>query len=692
MADISIPGVSDKYKTNDYIEALMKKERLPLTREQETLDRYKEQQSAWNGINQKMTSLRTNTKTLYSFENPFNNKLADSTDENSITATPGRDAAYESFKVDVIKNATADRFLSAQLDKDFKVSQGKYTFKVGEKTISFNWKGGKLNDFVSSLNKRGANTIKASLIGVSGDKKSLLIESLKTGEDNRLIFLDDALDFALKHEMLEKTKEDLAVFPENENSLLEPPVEFPVPETEQAGLPDFSNKDIQWDNEENRYIIPPRAGFELKISEEITSNENSRLEFSYYSFQVEDITEELNLKMFSRPELQDAGKATYKDITVFNDKSQTSLPPLPLKKIEPVESSADFFIKDSSGKEYKIEKDSIKTDSETGENTVTIDLKNYTSPESLILRNRNTGEALALSKITSYDRKKSLGYKSVHPVSEAGNAVIKYEGITITRPENKIDDVIPNVTLNIHAPTEKTATITIKPDKDSAKDALIQFVGTYNQTIAEINILSENKPEIISELDYFTEDEKESASKRLGMFQGDFSLSNGKATMQNIIAGNYPWSENATITMLNQIGISTRAAGGGGGYTAGQFRGYLEINEKKLDEALENDLDQIKNIFGFDSDGDLIIDSGIGYSLDRQLTSWVQKGGIISSKTATLDGRIKNSESKIQRLETQLASKEAQLREKYGQMEGTLNSLQSQSNSLSNFANSGNRQ
>ena len=26
MAEISIPGVSDKYKTNDYIEALMKKE------------------------------------------------------------------------------------------------------------------------------------------------------------------------------------------------------------------------------------------------------------------------------------------------------------------------------------------------------------------------------------------------------------------------------------------------------------------------------------------------------------------------------------------------------------------------------------------------------------------------------------------------------------------------------------------
>mgnify|MGYP007070332226 FL=1 len=39
MAEISIPGVSDKYKTNDYIDALMQKERIPLTREQESLDR-----------------------------------------------------------------------------------------------------------------------------------------------------------------------------------------------------------------------------------------------------------------------------------------------------------------------------------------------------------------------------------------------------------------------------------------------------------------------------------------------------------------------------------------------------------------------------------------------------------------------------------------------------------------------------
>ena len=120
-----------------------------------------------------------------------------------------------------------------------------------------------------------------------------------------------------------------------------------------------------------------------------------------------------------------------------------------------------------------------------------------------------------------------------------------------------------------------------------------------------------------------------------------------------------------------------------------QLRGYLEINEKQLDKALENDLDQIKNIFGYDSDGDLIVDTGIAYQLDRQLGSWVQSGGIIANKNATLKTRIKSSETKIATLERQIDNKEAQLRSKYGQMEGTLNSLNAQSNTISNFANNG---
>ena len=115
------------------------------------------------------------------------------------------------------------------------------------------------------------------------------------------------------------------------------------------------------------------------------------------------------------------------------------------------------------------------------------------------------------------------------------------------------------------------------------------------------------------------------------------------------------------------------------------MRGYLEINEKVLDENLKNNLDSIKVLFGFDSDGDLVVDTGIGYKLDRQITAYVQSGGIFANKNSTLDKQIKASEQKIAKLETQLDRKEAELKAKYGQMESSLNSLENQSESINNF-------
>ena len=132
MAGISIPGVTDKYKSNDIVESLMKVERIPLTREQENLDSYKEQQSAWRSVNSNMSSLRSSAKTLYSFDNPFNNKLTESSDERAVSATASRNAEYESFKIDVIKPASSDRFMSGELEKDYSVSKGTYTFKIND--------------------------------------------------------------------------------------------------------------------------------------------------------------------------------------------------------------------------------------------------------------------------------------------------------------------------------------------------------------------------------------------------------------------------------------------------------------------------------------------------------------------------------------------------------------------------------
>lgn len=769
MADgLNIPGVSDRYKTNDLVNSLMEVERIPLKREEEKVETFKNQQDAWRGINQKMSALRDSAKTLYSFENPFSNKLTSSSEESAVTVEAGREAEFGSFKLEVIQPATTDRFLSTDIDSDYQIKSGQYTFIVGEKKIDFNWKGGKLSDFVNALNRRGGETVKASLIGVSANKKSLLIESLKTGEENRLIFKNQAFELAKEIDMIGESDAQTSYVEITQDKIYTPES---VEEFSKRGIPELSKSRVEIT--QRGVIVSPRGGYEIDLPEAAKNKSTGRLEFTFTEKNVTDIieltenenqpatanSEENNLREEGSQindgeipeetvetsglesgtktpdylELPVPGEIEFEGITILNNQSESTLPPLQENEISmagngaSVDSTSEenekeqtnsmsrektgtdtaaekipagperivddryFYIKGADRKETLIPGEYV-SQNQDGSYTVNIPLNEIRDARALVVRNANTGKELSVGSPVIYTEGVDTGFKPKHAISTAQNATIRYEGITMSRTTNDIDDVVPHLTLHIHDKTERPATIKIDPDTESAKDAVINFVGKYNQTIAEINILSQNKPELITELDYLSTDEQEDAKKRLGMFFGEMSLTTGKSSLQQAVSSTYRFTQDAKITMLNQIGISTNASGAsGGGYRPSQMRGYLEIDEKKLDAALAENLSQIKNLFGYDSDGDMIIDNGIAYRLDKQLTSWVQSGGIISSKTNSLESQIKSSNSKITRLQTQLDRKEAELKHKYATMEGTLGNLESQSNSLQNFANQNQR-
>ena len=650
MAGINIPGVTDQYKTNETIEKLMKVERIPLTREQSQLDELKAQKDAWRDINSQLSSLREKTKGLYSFENPFNNKITDSTQEGAISAEATRSAEIQSFKIDVIQPATADRFLSDEMEKDFKVPSGVYKYKVGERELNLNWKGGSLKDFSNAINRRSNGIVKSMIIGGSAGKSSLMIEALSTGRENRLEFIENAKDFALSSGMIEPVKSEKNAFGEDATLL-------------------------------------PENTLDIEIPKELLNLKNTHITFSLIATDTDDVAEAYNKTIPGTPDLNSSGSAEFGGITITNlDSDSESLEKQPAPK-EKVQTEQVVYAVMADGTEKLIETPGLFTE----DSLVDISLKDYDGIASIKIKNANTGKQLDVSSPSSYDSGKSLGYQPKNPVSEADDAILKYEGIQITRAKNDIDDIIPEITLHVHDKTEKTATISVKPDKEASKDALIQFVGQYNRTVAELNILSQNKEEIITELDYLTSDEREAEMKKLGMFVTDFTLPTIKSNMASIITAGYQTSDQAAITMLSQIGISTNASGGNGSYSQSRLRGYLEIDEKKLDQAIENHLDDIKRLFGYDSDGDLVSDQGIAVLLDKQITAYTQTGGILAMKTSGLDSKIKTSEQRIARLESQMDRKEAELRNKYGQMEGSLNSLEGQQNSINNFTNQQNR-
>lgn len=652
MSGISIPGVSDKYKTNDLVNSLVEVEKLPLKREQEKLETYKAEQANWRRVNQYMSSLRESTRSLYSFNNPFNERIAESSDERAITATAEREATVETFKIDVEQIATADRFLSGNIDKNTKIPEGTYQFKVGEKTITYRFKGGKISDFSEGLNKRGNGIIKSSIIGVSKDESALLLESLKTGEENKLILENDSLNLAIDLGMVQKIQGEKTPFAQNINKNVAP---------------------------ENKIEIPLPAS--------IKNQTGFAVEFTVTTIPVEDITIAWNNRP-TGPELPFPGNIQFQDVVINNEESETTLPPEPPKELRfPVTDSSAIYIKKTDGTIIPLE--SIPQDNES--KLYTINLNEMQDVESILVNNRNTGKQINLEGIAAYNIAANLGYEPLHPVSVAQNAKFRYEGIPMNRPTNEIDDVVPHVKLELHSPTDRTASITIQNDTESAKDALITFVGNYNQLMAELNIVTQNKPEIVDELEYFTEEESEKAMERLGVFQSEFTLKSSKSSLQQIMTNSYLPEDNVDIKTLSQIGIATKT-GVSSGTSAAQMRGYMEIDEKKLDEALKNNMSEIKNLFGYDTNDDKIIDAGIAYKMDQTLLAYVQTGGILALKNSAIEKNISNTETKIERLEVQVANKEAELKRKYGNMESTLNNLESQSNSITNFANQYNKQ
>ncbi len=678
MAGLSIPGVTDTYNTNDTVEKLMQIERIPLTREQNQLDEYKSQQTAWREVNTQLTSLRDSTKTLYSYENPFNNKLTTSTDEIAITATANRGADIQSFKIDVIQPATADRFLSDELDSSYKVPAGVYTYKVGEKQLTVNWKGGSLKDFSDAINKRSNGIVKSMLVGASAGKKTLLIEALTTGKENKLVFEGAAKDFAIETGMISPVKSSSSSFGAKTGEVKQ--VTYKE-DGKQSRMPEISM--TRTSVTDGKVTVQPRGGYEVSIPDSVKNNQNMHLTFTVKATGLTDITEQIN-ETAAEPEIPNNFYAEFGGISIQNASSDTQLPKSTAKPepVDPVTTKNVFYAVFNDGTERVISTPDLLTEKEQ---SIDISLSDYKGIKSISVRNANTSYSLEVSEFTAYDSNANLGYSPNHAVAEAGDAIIKYEGITITRPTNDIDDVVPEITLHVHEKTEKTATLSVKVDKDASKNALIEFVGRYNQALAKINILSQNKQDLIDELDYLSDDEKEKLTSQLGMFQTDSSLSNIKSNMQTILSSNYRFTESTEITALTQLGISTNASGYSGSYSQSRLRGYLEIDEKKLDEALENNMDAIKNLFGYDTDGDLIIDDGIAYRLDKQITAYTQTGGILALKTSTLDSKIKSSQTRITKLEEQMDKKEAELKQKYSTMQGSLSNLENQQNTISNF-------
>jgi len=97
-------------------------------------------------------------------------------------------------------------------------------------------------------------------------------------------------------------------------------------------------------------------------------------------------------------------------------------------------------------------------------------------------------------------------------------------------------------------------------------------------------------------------------------------------------------------------------------------------------------------LFGSDSDGDRVIDTGVGYTAGEYIRGFTQIGGVVATRTDSIDTRITNTDRQIEDYGERLDRRESELRREFSRMEGALEELeQSRSQVEGMNPNSGSR-
>ncbi len=669
MADLTIPGVTSKYNTQKLIDGLMEAERAPLKRLQREEALEKQRKAAWQSLNRDLSALRDSARRLYGVQSPFSDKIASSSDSRILTATAARNAVEETRHITVKKLATADRFQSRPLPRDFTVAPGEYVFSVGDKKVRFTFKGGSVKDFAEALNRRGGDLLSASVIQDTKTTQVLLLESKRTGEKNRLAFSGASADLALKAGIVERSASAAS---------------RPVPLTEKAVASWAKPLTPQMYGLANGTLtLEPGTELRIPVQPSAVLNPNIVLELSVKT-ELLPQPKAGEITPPSGPQVPPTGSMDFQGIHIESNRSQVPLPEW--KPPQPPETVTDMQVLFMEGAGKLVPLPALEESADF--RTLTIPIGEMgTSLEALDLRNRNTYRRIAIKDITVFDKTQRGEYTPTRPLSGASDAQLSLDGVDVRRESNVIDDLIPGVSLSLRGEGADPVELKVGRDAEAIKKELLGFVGTYDRIATNIDIYTRRDDRIVEDADYLSDDEKKKALENLGLLFGDLSLVQVKSSLQRIMMNPYTTARGRDLTLLAQIGISTdvRKPGSASGIDRSRLRGYLEVDEGKLDHALTQYPDAVRQLFGNDTNGDLVVDSGVAYATDTLLRPLVQTAGILPAKVSNIDGEIARTQRNIADYQRHLDDYQAQLKKKYAQMEGALNAMEKSSQEIDNF-------
>ncbi|AYE36042.1 flagellar filament capping protein FliD [Borrelia turcica IST7] len=653
-----VPGVDSKYNTKEIRESMLKGDKAKIDTSLKKLEHLEQEKIAWQVINRKVSTLNSLAKQITSLNSPFNHMSGKSSDNDVLSMSARYGAKNETYRINVNQIANSDVFLSANFkQKEITIPAGDYTFLVGTKEIKFK-NNGDIESLVRDLNNRGKGFLTAKVVKSDNAGNSrLILQSLKEGESNKLIMKDEALKLA----------KQIGILSELETN-------FTPNLTEIINSQQNSSNNISLNK--GNITMEPLSEISINIPENIEISGGSKIKFEikYHDTDDEGVLNEI---------VFNPGKATFEDAKVEGEDSIINLgpdhkPPLREKKY------IQMNMVKIHGNSGSLELPPINVSSEFEK--VEVEIGALLDLKEINIENKVNNKVFTIRNIEIFDPRNRDGYLPINAKSFAENAKVRFDGVDVERDSNTINDLIPNVTLNLKKASEEVIIAQVEPDYEGIKKLLLDFLVAYNEVLAEINIVSSNedntegkKSDVLEELTYLSEESKEEAYKNLGILRSEFALKNLKARLESIIFNSYRTND-PNFSIISQIGVFTNSISSSGGLSR-----YLQLDEKKFNEIIQNNISSVRELFAFDLNEDRLYDDGLAKILGDYLFPLVSSGGFIYNKVRSYDLKIPNQKNVVEDYRKKYEERERKVEGELNTLDFTVKRMKEQEEVLKSF-------
>ena len=237
------------------------------------------------------------------------------------------------------------------------------------------------------------------------------------------------------------------------------------------------------------------------------------------------------------------------------------------------------------------------------------------------------------------------------------NAQFQLDGLDVEVRSNNVTEVLEGVTLDLLETGEST--FEIEKDKEGTKENIQAFVDSYNEVV---NLISK----------YVAVPEN---SNRGASLAGDTTIEHLRRSISDIVLSELD-GMTGSFSALSHIGITSSG------------KGTLSLNASDLEDAIDNDIDSVGELFSLDPDEDeegeaVSGTGGLAALLVEKINTYTDSlDGVLTSKKKSLGNVVRNLDKRIFQLEGRVESIEKHLVKKFSRMEVTISMLQSQGQSL----------